>query len=589
MDYNLYKLLQSAGTPLINPDDFITYKDYEKIDSCAIGIADSWWKARDLDITYNGINLGEMVEWELTLTLVKFLREFYAAASILSTLLPDLVMSSKDETALSRIPEYLCEQKRIKFTHADISITTANESFKMSTIPVSFNLAGKIITLNLPRKSFFRLKEMGESVGMTIYRALGATKTYKGRPSILLLDFNTSTYYEILKQLSDAKYNVLMVNSRRPVIWNVSSLKVMQRLGFSILLLREYPFDETANAAALKRALSSIESSTSMDNIFQISGIEFWDLIQDEFKGFCQSRFSEILQFIDRGNRILATNRPDLMLTWTDVLQFEKTMLKLAAKHGIKSLMIQHGIHGLIKDPERKWHQFDIAKLHADKMLVYGEVPKKYLQYYGIPENRIEIIGSPRHDPLFNTSPAELTNSILLATSGVPTAYSYFLSNTALARYEANLRAICRAADAIKDKEFIVKLHPFADEVVDPVSIVKEEAPATRILKNANTYQLLGECDLVISTESTVVMEALILGKPAIVIEFLKEGESVPFVESGAALGIWKPDDAYPALKNALFDESVKDRLRAGRSRFLKEYLSFHGNASKQLVNFLPN
>lgn len=575
--------------PLINPDDFVSYKDYEKIDSCAVEIADSWWKTQDLEVTYNDINLGEMVEWELTLTLIRFVKELYAIDSILQACVPELVLSSKGKTALSMIPEYLCAQRGIQFLHANLSEATGNGSFKMDLIPVSFNFAGRVVTLNLSRKFFFRLKEIGESAGMIIYRVFRATKFYKGRPNILLLDFNPSTYYEMLKQLAETKYNVFMVNSRRPAIWNTDSLKVMRKLGFNILLLKEYPFDEVASTVTLERALLSIERCDKLQRIFQISGIRFWHLIQDEFKEFCRSRFSEILQFIDRGNSIITANRLDLILAWTDALQFEKTILKLAAKNGINSIMIQHGIHGLIRDPERSWHQFDIAKLYADKMLVYGEVPKKYLQHSGIPEKKIEIIGSPRHDLLFNTSGMESTNSIMLATSGVPTAYSYFLSNIFLTTYEANLRAICKAASTMKDKEFIVKLHPFADEMIDVISMVKEEAPEAHILKNADTYKLLRECGVVISTESTVIMEALILDKPAIVIEFLKRGESVPFIESGAALGVWKPEDAYPALRAALFDEGVRERLRAGRSRFLKEYLSFHGNASKQLLSFLPN
>ena len=46
--------------------------------------------------------------------------------------------------------------------------------------------------------------------------------------SILLLDFNPIIYESLFKELSNIKKNIILLNQRRPAIWNMESLKIIR-------------------------------------------------------------------------------------------------------------------------------------------------------------------------------------------------------------------------------------------------------------------------------------------------------------------------------------------------------------------------
>ena len=48
------------------------------------------------------------------------------------------------------------------------------------------------------------------------------------KDSILLLEFNTKLYEDFLKSFKISDKNIIILNQRRPSIWNIETLKIIK-------------------------------------------------------------------------------------------------------------------------------------------------------------------------------------------------------------------------------------------------------------------------------------------------------------------------------------------------------------------------
>ena len=59
----------------------------------------------------------------------------------------------------------------------------------------------------------------------------------KQNKTILLIDFQLINYYSFLKGLTNTNYNLIFLNSRRPIIWNRESLKISKNINLNKMQL----------------------------------------------------------------------------------------------------------------------------------------------------------------------------------------------------------------------------------------------------------------------------------------------------------------------------------------------------------------
>ena len=79
-----------------------------------------------------------------------------------------------------------------------------------------------------------------------------------------------------------------------------------------------------------------------------------------------------------------------------------------------------------------------------------------------------------------------------------------------------------------------------------------------------NIYELLNACDLVISLHSTVGLEAIILDKPLLLIDYYNT-ELVDYAKRGAALKVQYPDELEKAVQKLLYDKKERKKLAPKR------------------------
>ncbi|GAH91176.1 unnamed protein product, partial [marine sediment metagenome] len=118
-------------------------------------------------------------------------------------------------------------------------------------------------------------------------------------------------------------------------------------------------------------------------------------------------------------------------------------------------------------------------------------------------------------------------------------------------------------------------------------AIAEEENIKVTITKDY-LWELIASSDLVIISNSTVGLDAMILDKPVVMVNLGRQVEGIAYVSSGAALGAYSLEDIAPAVREALSNEQVRQDLAEARKRFIYEYAYIQdGKAAKRIADLI--
>ena len=104
--------------------------------------------------------------------------------------------------------------------------------------------------------------------------------------------------------------------------------------------------------------------------------------------------------------------------------------------------------------------------------------------------------------------------------------------------------------------------------------------------KSSDTIEALYACDLLVAAFSTVITEALVLGKPAVTLNLTAE-DPTPYYK-GVTLRVDKEKDLYPAIRKALYDEKTREKLEKERKKFVLGYAHVQdGKATERVISLI--
>ena len=86
---------------------------------------------------------------------------------------------------------------------------------------------------------------------------------------------------------------------------------------------------------------------------------------------------------------------------------------------------------------------------------------------------------------------------------------------------------------------------------------------------------------MLVTANSTAAIEAMPLDVPALILAM--PNNLSPFVEAGVMTGATRDDAIGPALERLLYDQEMRERLRAARRAFMDRYgIRADGGASRR-------
>jgi len=203
-------------------------------------------------------------------------------------------------------------------------------------------------------------------------------------------------------------------------------------------------------------------------------------------------------------------NNIDLLIVEQSVNGEQALAVDFFNKNKLPSIEILHGVPCRV----------EVGK--TDKIAVYGERDKSFLSSCGVDESKIKITGCAYYDRIFNIKDEEKKYNYLLLILDwivhVPSKNSHEI-------IYKQVIAMLKLIQHFQAEKLIIKLHPvqsikeveYINHLIKNIMHIENRV---KVIKNVNMFNLLKNAKIVYNYHSSVGVEALLMKKPLIVLDF---------------------------------------------------------------------
>jgi len=342
---------------------------------------------------------------------------------------------------------------------------------------------------------------------------------------------------------------------------------------------------------ALRRALWR---SADLRQASMIRGCDCWPLIREELAGGALLQWPWSARVMDEAAAALDALQPRAAVTYAEAGGWGRALILECRRRNIPTAGLQHGFiyrHWLnyLHEPDEMEsdprNRGDRGFPRPSLTLAFDEYASTHLVDHGrFPRRSLRVAGSPRLDDLVAAA-ARLTETDLVkarSMAGVAGTHALVLVVTKHREAQRLLAPLVAAAAEIPGVHVAIKTHPAeTPEVYDDVA--RGRSHVTVLPASAPLAPLLRASRVVVSVNSTVALDAAVLGIPALVIGL--PNNLSPFVEAGLLAGAAQPD-LVRALRQILYDEEFRQELWAARRGLLARFgMASDGRAAARTVD----
>jgi hypothetical protein len=343
------------------------------------------------------------------------------------------------------------------------------------------------------------------------------------------------------------------------------------------------------------RIRRSLLSSESIRAHARLGAFDCWPLIREELAGIAFLQWPWSARAMDEAGAALDALRPEVVVTYAEAGGWGRALMLEARRRSIPTVGLQHGfiyqswLNYLHEDEEMRpdpANPSDSGFPRPTRTLLFDEYARSHLERCGrFPPESLVVTGSPRLDALVRTvgelSSAEVAAALEAAGAGTSRVLVLFV-----AKYSQSKHVLGALADAVArmpDVQLAIKAHPA--ETPDAYAPIARGRQNVHVLPStAPLAALLRASRAVVTVNSTVALDAGVLGIPALVIGL--PNNLSPFVAAGAMAGARDAADIEPALHRILYDREFRLQIERGRGEYLGRYaIASDGRAAERAAD----
>ena len=311
-------------------------------------------------------------------------------------------------------------------------------------------------------------------------------------------------------------------------------------------------------------------------------GYDLWRFIRAELAGAAYLQLPWSARAMDEAAAALDRIRPSVAVTYAEAGGWGRALVLEARRRGIPTCGLQHGfIH-------RHWLNYrhlpdeiapsvrnagDLGFPYPTATLLFDRFAARHLEEAGsLPPAALLVTGNPRLDALASAAGRQDEHA-RRETRGrfgaAADARLLVLATKYRERARDSLAAMFDAVRSVPGVHLVVRCHP----AETPEAYLKLAGSAPNITVAPTDIDLaatLAVADLVVTVNSTVALEAMALGVPALALNL--PNYLSPFVEAGVMLGCSSPTEIAPVLQRFLPDDEAQAALRTRQQAFMAEY-----------------
>jgi hypothetical protein len=343
----------------------------------------------------------------------------------------------------------------------------------------------------------------------------------------------------------------------------------------------------------IRRLWGWMRVSPAVQEAFSHKGVRFADLSAPDLARTVLLQLPWAVRVYEEAAEVLQQVRPSVVCLYNEAGGLGRAVIAAARAAAVPSVGVQHGIV-YPRYYSYNYTETETAAPRPDRTAVFGESARRELVRQGhYDPHTLVLTGSPRFDDLLEAS-RSWDRQAIRSRHGVPAAAPLIVVASRFTGIRATHQSIgsafpafARAVESLPSVHAIVKPHP-AEPAAGYEAVLRTlVASRVKVLApNTALLELLFAADLVVTVESLSAVEALVLGRPLVILNTPTNLQEM--VESGVALGVAEGADPRATLEAALFDAPTLGRLEAARRRYLADLAyGVDGGATRRIVALL--
>jgi len=339
-------------------------------------------------------------------------------------------------------------------------------------------------------------------------------------------------------------------------------------------ILKKSHNEYTSIKKIIKTSLKTIltEKNSSYNNV------NFKNYLIDWIINYVDRNFLFIISKTKTANKILKKEGFNAVVLLNEYGGMGLSIAIAAKNLGIPIISLQHGFilkshSGYNRIIKKVDEVKDINYPISDKLLLYGNFFKKVLTELEYSNDKLVVIGDPKLDILINrlktTKKTEIIKKLDLNPNKKTILYATQPLNEERKKFVVDL--ISEAMKKLPDVQLIILNHPVETQLQTYTSLI-EKLGSNRIkfAKNGITYDLLISCDILLTSFSSIVIEAMVCGKPIISINFPNEVHYISLLTQGKTIQVNDSSSLYDSIRKILFDSKSSNELIEIQNKVLK-------------------
>ena len=595
-DYETHKKLVDSNIKHELLDNYLQKKERLELYDFVLSKY-TWYEnlSRKSDFEFNNINiLSLMSSLEFHEFVLTVLIKLFSIKNIISSKSPNEIFVSEKFLKYVKLVQ---DKNKI---HTFDSNLNDEKSFLTNKIELRFNILSKPCTFYISKKNYSSLKKIYENFFCKINNLWLDKKTSK--EIILLVEFNTSTYEEMIRTLSKSKKQVVVLNRRRSAIWNKNSIGILKSNNVKILDPEKFFDLHTDPEFALEHKrlnenLHELWKSKELFSIFSMKEISFWPLIKDRLKKIYDYRLDDYLKFIFQSRNFLTQLNIKKIICLGESGETENVLLQ-SVENDLDSILLQHSFlryNPELKKLQWKYEDQNMLGLTCKKFFLWGNSDLNYfLENSKIQKDQLIISGSPRHDQFLQIKSSTNSHTVknILVTLSPISERSGLGDTNLIIKYNYFLEKILKILNEFNDLKITVKLHPGENPHNSIlIDFLKNQSNIT-VFQIKNPNELIKKSDLMINISpelydsSTIMLEGLLLRKPVIQLSLDDELSKVEPLKS-PIIQISEIEHFEQVISKIINDEIYRKEIIEQISNKLNDYLSFQGNSNAKFLEII--
>jgi hypothetical protein len=333
------------------------------------------------------------------------------------------------------------------------------------------------------------------------------------------------------------------------------------------------------NPAALEQLVQTAEAELERnqnDFIFGTPGFQTW------FRDWLPKLALEIDKYADLFDR----EEIGCVVTRFSFTSPGRALLWLAKSRGVPSIAYQPPVMLTLNPNVGKYCPLSEIPPVATFKTVWGPQYKEFFMSFGIPENRLPVIGNPHFDRMF--SYLATNNAEFRQRFGIPESHKIILHPAEPPNQRMTAKVAIDAVKALPDTTLLLKIRDNERP--------KEWELFNDLIQDHPRIKLIGAehhiCDMIINSDvvlvfySTCGVEAMLIGKPVVVMDVKYTPPLYSYVEHLGAPEVSNGEELAAHLHKLFTDPLFVQEIRARVSARLPYLCIPDGKSLHRLAEF---